>query len=246
MGTVDGGECERLAPVTPLFGSSAATDASPADRWHPTWRDDPRRAASPSAADADADGDGGAFGRADGSGEHTGRRETQDDSSQAVEQAEKTLLRRLRTRSLSIREARSTLGAFALEPHQTDDLLDTMIRLGYLDDAALAEQLVHAGVERRGQGRQVIAQTLAKRGVPRDVADAALAQMPDDDFERALEFARRKAGGIGGQDAQAALRRLSGQLARRGYPSSVAMSAARQALDEVGGSGRGGGSVRFS
>jgi regulatory protein len=51
-------------------------------------------------------------------------------------------------------------------------------------------------------------------------------------MERALEFARRKAGGIGGRDAQAELRRLAGQLARRGYPSSIALSAARQALEE--------------
>jgi regulatory protein len=33
-------------------------------------------------------------------------------------------------------------------------------------------------------------------------------------------------------DPQAALRRLVGQLTRRGYPSHIAMTAARQALDE--------------
>ncbi|WP_235038027.1 regulatory protein RecX [Microbacterium sp. 18062] len=126
------------------------------------------------------------------------------------------------------------LGATAIASDQSDAILDRMRRLGYLDDRTLAEQIVHAGVDRRGQGRQVIAQTLAKRGVPRDIAAAALAEMPDDDLERALEFARRKAASIGGRDDQAALRRLVGQLSRRGYPSSVAMSAARRALDEIG------------
>jgi regulatory protein len=141
-------------------------------------------------------------------------------------------LRKLRARSLSVQEARTVLGGQGLIRKQADDILAEMVRLGYLDDRVLAEQLVHAGQDRRGQGRQAIAQTLAKRGVPRDVADAALAELPDDDMERALEFARRKAGGIGGRDAHAELRRLAGQLARRGYPSNVALSAARQALDE--------------
>ncbi|MDF2919273.1 MAG: uncharacterized protein K0S70_3490, partial [Microbacterium sp.] len=88
--------------------------------------------------------------------------------------------------------------------------------------------------ERRGEGRRAVATTLMKRGIPRDIADAAIAEMPDDDAERALDFARSKARSVGGKDDDAALRRLAGQLARRGYPSSVALSAARQALREVG------------
>ncbi|MCC4909756.1 regulatory protein RecX [Microbacterium sp. cx-59] len=150
----------------------------------------------------------------------------------AATAAEASLLRKLRARSLSVQEARVVLGGHGLTREQVDDILTETIRLGYLDDRALAEQLVHAGQDRRGQGRQAIGQTLSKRGVPRDVADAALAELPDDDMERALEFARRKAAGIGGRDAQAELRRLAGQLSRRGYPSHVALSAARQALDE--------------
>ena len=150
----------------------------------------------------------------------------------AAAAAEASLLRKLRARSLSVQEARTALGGHGISREQIDDILAETVRLGYLDDRALAEQLVHAGQDRRGQGRQAIAQTLAKRGVPRDVADVALSELPDDDMERALEFARRKAAGIGGRDAQAELRRLAGQLARRGYPSNVALSAARQALDE--------------
>jgi regulatory protein len=98
------------------------------------------------------------------------------------------------------------------------------------------------GVDRKGQGRQLIAQTLAKRGVPRDVADSALQALPDDDLERALEYARGKARALRSLDRETALRRLSGQLARRGYSGSLAMNAARTALDESSGDGSG---VRF-
>lgn len=231
-----GSEPERLAPVIPLFGAASAAvapraevqpgtsdDAGPAGApasaaWHPTWHDDPGASSARAPRERGSDDE-----------EPPGR-----DTVPAAERAEKALLRKLRTRSLSVREARAALGEFSLEAGQIDDILDTMRRLQYLDDTMLAEQLVHQGVDRRGQGRQVIAQTMAKRGVPREIADAALTQMPDDDFERALEFARRKAGAVGGRDAQASLRRLMGQLARRGYPSSVAMTAARQALAELG------------
>jgi regulatory protein len=149
-----------------------------------------------------------------------------------LEFAEKALLRKLRTRSLSIREARTVLVGFDLSGDDIDDMLGRFEERGYLDDAALAEQLVHSGSERKGQGRHAIAQTMAGRGIPRDVADAALAELPDDDLERALDYARTKAPSMARLDPQAGLRRLVGQLTRRGYPSHIAMTAARQALDE--------------
>ncbi|WP_058622094.1 regulatory protein RecX [Microbacterium testaceum] len=151
------------------------------------------------------------------------------------ERAETLLLRKLRSRSLSISEARSVIREVqGADEVVITELIDRFVDLGYLDDAVFAEQLVLSAVERRGEGRRAVASTLMKRGIPRDIADAALAEMPDDDAERALEFARSKARGIGGKDDDAALRRLAGQLARRGYPSSIALSAARQALREVG------------
>ena len=145
---------------------------------------------------------------------------------------ESVVLRKLRARQLSESEVRAVIRAHPLDEQSADALLRGLRRHGYVDDAALAEQLVRSAVERKGQGRQVIAQTLAKRGVPRDVADAAMSALPDDDAERALEFALTKARSMSRLDQDTALRRLVGQLARRGYPSSVAMTAARRALDE--------------
>ncbi|WP_307785486.1 regulatory protein RecX [Microbacterium hibisci] len=147
--------------------------------------------------------------------------------------AERGLLKKLRARQVSVAEATSYLAQHELQGEAVDAILDAFLARGYLDDARLAEQIVHAGIDRKGQGRQAISQSLAKRGVPRDVADAALAELPDDDAERALEFARSKAGSMRGLERDVALRRLAGQLARRGYGGSAALSAARQALDEA-------------
>lgn len=216
-----GGEPDRLAPVIPLFGADRAdAPVSPgeADRsddsargvrggreaaWHPTWTEEP----------VDSRWD--------------------DDTASTIHDAEAALLKRLRTRSLSEREASRFLRERDLGDEAIDYVLERMRGLGYLDDMALAEQLVHSGVERKGQGRAMLVQSLSARGIPREVIDEALGVLPDDDADRALEFARQKARTMRDLDRDTALRRLSGQLARRGYGAN-ALSAARQALDELG------------
>lgn len=152
--------------------------------------------------------------------------------------AEQLLVRKLRSRSLSISESRMVLKGYEqdrvrLEAGVIDDIIDDFCRRGYLDDAVLAEQLVTSGVGRKGQGRVALSRALSQRGLPRDVIDAALDELPDDDAERALDFARTKARSLSRLDGDTALRRLVGQLSRRGYNGSVAMNAAKTALAEA-------------
>lgn len=212
-----------LAPVIPLFGGADATpgghsmpdsrrrpsgtrQARTTPEWRTEWDDDPEDAETPDDV-AEADGSNAAFDR---------------------------LLRKLRRRGLSVAEATSALIADGVDRAAAEGYVAELQRRRWLSDADLAEQLVHAAVARKGEGRRAIAQTLAKRGIPRDIADDALGALPDDDADRALDFARSKARGMAALDRDTALRRLMGQLARRGYPGSVAMAAARQALDEAG------------
>lgn len=233
-----GGESgDGLAPVTPLFGER---DASA----FPKTMDEVRReleervpGSVPEGPPIDlaAERTGRSGRRAGGSGG-----QTSEDA--AAEAAERGLLKKLRGRQLSVSEAKTYLAQHELDRDSVDALVDAFLERGYLDDARLAEQVVYAGVDRKGQGRQAIAQSLTKRGVPREVADAALAELPDDDAERALEYARTKAGSLRHLERDVALRRLAGQLARRGYGGSVALTAARAALDE---SMRPSGRVRF-
>jgi len=217
----DGGEPETLAPVIPLFGGPAPVAPEPEPAWNATWADDP------------ASSDDDEYDRFGNDTSHLSVPDSAGAAADARESAEKSLLKKLRARSLSVREARGVLRDHELDDEAIDELISSFERLGYLDDAKLAEQLVHSGSDRKGQGRKAIAQTLAKRGVARDVADAALEELPDDDFERALEFARTKASSMRGLERDVAVRRLAGQLARRGYGGPVAMNATRQALDEV-------------
>ncbi|WP_292834709.1 regulatory protein RecX [Microbacterium sp.] len=208
---------DHLAPVIPLFGGSAPAatpeqgspgefePGAPSDgAWHTTWTGPEGAAESP----------------------------VEPDEAEYRELAEKRLMKKLRVRSLSEREARAFLREHDVSPEGIEHVIDALLRHGYLDDVRLSEQLIYAGITRKGQGRQAISLALAQRGVPRDVADAALAELADDDAERALEFARQKARAMRGLDREVAVRRLVGQLSRRGYGGS-ALSVARQALSEL-------------
>jgi len=208
---------EHLAPVTPLFGgrvhaAPAEPAETPGDTWHTTWTE-------PVAEQA-----------------------LEPDEIDVAADAESALVKRLRTRSLSEREARAFLRERDLSVDAVEGIIEGMLRHGYLDDARLAEQLIHAATTRKGQGRRAISQALSQRGIPRDVVDAALETLPDDDADRALEYARQKARTMRDLDRETALRRLSGQLARRGY-GGQSLEAARRALDELSSPTRSG--VRF-
>lgn len=261
-----GGDSERVAPVIPLFGGSARArrggaketpdervdGGSPSDR-HPARGAAARRAAEGQGVEARADSQSSGLRavaaaqpprlRALRDAEHVVPADDAPTPAEARATAEEALVRKLRSRSLSVSEARLVLRGHGLAGDQIDDVIDEFLRRGYLDDAVLADMLVSSGVERKGQGRVALARALAQRGIARDVIDAALDTLPDDDDERALEFARTKARSMGRLDHDTALRRLVGQLARRGYNGQVAMRAAKAALVEIGSGGSTG--VRF-
>lgn len=230
----NGGE-ERLAPVIPLFGGRTGDAERNVDR-----NSEPRAlramdigqdAPIPVARTHPAAG-GHAF---DGG-------LAENDPDDVRRRGEEALVRKLRAKQLSVSEARMVLRQHDVDAEGIESILDEFQHRGYLDDRTLASLLVTTGVERKGQGRVVLSRSLAQRGVPREIVDEVLAELPDDDAERALEFARAKARAMTDLEPDTALRRLLGQLARRGYGGSAAMEAARTALREAG-SGRG--RVRF-
>lgn len=261
-----GEEPQRLAPVIPIFGgggegggvAAASPDSGPVhpgsprateNAWRSTWdAGSPGTSGEPSARHPARGGlteDPPAAPRLRALHPHEGENDADAaDPLRTRQLAEEALVRKLRTRSLSVSEARSVLKGLGLDAVQVVDVIDEFCRRGYLDDAILAGHLVTSGVERKGQGRVALSRALAQRGIPRDVIDAALADLPDDDAERALDFARSKARSLARLDFDTALRRLVGQLSRRGYAGGVAMTAARTALTEAS-EGPATGGVRF-
>jgi len=227
---------EHLAPVIPLFGGQ-----SPGPMVEPAPRDEtPRRPVTFSDeywADEESAPDQPVPDAIDAPDEPVDRDALREGSATS-------LVRSLARRGLSISEAKTRLRADGLTDDESATVIDDFIARGWLDDAVLAEQLVHSATTRKNMGSRAVRQLLMKRHIGREAIDEAMTELPDDDAERALEFARGKARALARLDDDTATRRLMGMLARRGFGGSVAGTAARTALaDErrsAGGSG-----VRF-
>lgn len=114
------------------------------------------------------------------------------------------------------------------------EILDEVARLerdGYLDDIALAQNLVGTLQERKGLGRSAIAAELTRRHLAPAAIEYALDLIDTgDELSRAREIAIKRAGQLRNLDRETAVRRLSAYLARRGYGGSTIRAAVDQAL----------------
>jgi regulatory protein len=92
---------------------------------------------------------------------------------------------------------------------------------GLLDDANYARQMARSKAIGSGQSKRRIQQDLSRRGVNREVATEAIAQVFEeegvDDATTIERVARKKLRSLSGLDAPTQKRRLYGFLARRGY-----------------------------
>jgi regulatory protein len=110
------------------------------------------------------------------------------------------------------------------EPAEYVDVaIERLLRAGFLDDGSFARQFARAKALGGGLSRRRVQQELARRGVARDVADSAIAEVFAEeqiDEEDTLErVARKKLKSLARLDTAVQRRRLYSFLARRGYDS---------------------------
>jgi regulatory protein len=110
------------------------------------------------------------------------------------------------------------------EPAENVDVaIERLLRAGFLDDESFAKQFARAKALGGGLSRRRVQQELARRGVARDVADVAIADVFSEehiDEQGTLErLARKKLKSLARFDAAVQRRRLYAFLARRGYDS---------------------------
>lgn len=130
-------------------------------------------------------------------------------------------------RMLSRRELTDRLNRKGVAPDDAAETVDWLESLGAVDDAAYAEVIVrHYSANGYGAGR--VRQELQRRGIPRELWDDALLQMPDS-AEAIDRFLQTKLQGK--TPDLAALKRLSDALLRRGF----SWSEIRPALNRLGG-----------
>ena len=135
-------------------------------------------------------------------------------------------------RDRSRRELEQRLLRSGYEPDDVLETLDGLERVGLVDDERFARAVVEQHAGRRLSGRRAVAAALASKGVDREAARAALAEIDDPESERAraVELARSRARRMGSLAPEVAYRRLAGLLARRGFAPALCHDAVRRAL----------------
>ncbi|WP_029211771.1 RecX family transcriptional regulator [Arsenicicoccus bolidensis] len=113
-------------------------------------------------------------------------------------------------------------------------VLDRMTEVGLVDDEAYAAMLVRSQQATKGLAKRALAHELRKKGIDKDLADAALDEVdPEEERRTARELVDKKLRSMGGLAVEVQTRRLAGMLARKGYGSGVAYSVIRDAIADA-------------
>lgn len=137
----------------------------------------------------------------------------------------------LARRGLSRREMERHLAQRGFEQHEIETELARLEEVGFIDDIALAQNLVGTLQERKGLGRSGIAAELTKRLLAPAAIEYALDLIDSsDEVSRARELALKWMRQHGNIDRETAMRRLSGYLTRRGYSGSTVRSATESVI----------------
>lgn len=144
--------------------------------------------------------------------------------------ARERALRLLNYRERTSAEVRSRLIDDGYPASVAQDVVDSLLADGLIDDERFADVFARSLVQHRALGRTRALRTLTRSGVGDDLAIAALdAYAPEDDeLERAIAVARSI---VRRGDS---LERLAGRLGRRGFSAGHAFKAARTVLPDSG------------
>ncbi|MDB4892485.1 MAG: Regulatory protein recX [Gemmatimonadetes bacterium] len=146
-------------------------------------------------------------------------------------------LNMLAFRARSSAELARTLVRKGEEKAHVDRAVERLKEHGFLDDAAFAQSFARAKVVGASQSRRRVQQELSRKGVARDVSDAAIDNVFEEEGVDALaivaEAARKKLRSLAKLEPAVQKRRLYGFLARRGYDGEHIRSAMKIAGEEL-------------
>ena len=113
-------------------------------------------------------------------------------------------------------------------------VLDRMTEVGLVDDEAYAQMLVRSQQAGRGLAKRALARELRTKGIEDDLAQRALASIPDaDERDRARTLVDKKLRAMHGLGIEVQTRRLAGMLARKGYSPNMTYAVIREAIAEA-------------
>ncbi len=139
----------------------------------------------------------------------------------------------LAARPRTEREVRQRLTQAGYPEEAADKVIERLKRERYLNDAQFADLWVEARGQ-RAVGSRRIAQELSRKGVAKETAHAALANLDEDEQARiAAEHATKLLSRTRGKDEADVRRKVYAALIRRGYGYDEAKRALAQAGQEI-------------
>jgi len=145
------------------------------------------------------------------------------------------VLRRLTAAPRSRAQLEADLAARDVPEDVAERVLDRFTEVGLVDDAAFADMWVRSRHAGRGLSRAALRRELRDKGVDDETAHNALEDIdPDAEVAAASALVARRLPTTRGLSVEVRLRRLTGMLARKGYPGGMAMRVVRDALDAEG------------
>lgn len=119
-------------------------------------------------------------------------------------------------------------------PEVIERVLNRMADVGLVDDQAYAHMLVRTKRESSGMAVLGLRHELRKKGIPEEMAEAALEGVdPEQEREQAEALVAARLPRLYGFERDVQMRRLGGFLARKGYSAGVAFAVIKDALDKA-------------
>ena len=141
--------------------------------------------------------------------------------SDEIEVAKQRVLRLLAIRARSEEEVRRFLRRHQTSGPVIEDVVDHLREVGLIDDLEFARQWISARAESKSLARSRLRRELVEKAVAGELIDKALAESEVCESESAMKLARQRVRTMAGLDRATMIRRLSAQLARRGFSESV-------------------------
>lgn len=112
-------------------------------------------------------------------------------------------------------------------------VLDRLVEVGLVDDVAYAHMLVRSKTNSRSLAKRALRVELTKKGIDPEIQNSVLDCVTDDDeYEMATALVAKKIRNMRELPTEARFRRLTGLLARKGYPANITIRVVREAIAE--------------
>lgn len=134
-------------------------------------------------------------------------------------------------RQRSEKEIRVKLKEKEYEQNYIERAISFCKEQNYIDDEAFAISFIKDKQNLNNLGQYRIKRELLLKGIDEDIIERVLVEDDDEEYERALEIARKKYSSYKDDDRNKIYRKLSGFLQRKGYSFDVVRNILKELLD---------------